>query len=251
MFEDGDRVEHTSNRLRDNQETEKLSVYSCKRSAQCASLAMHSTTSLVWRCNNKHYSRLILIDVALFWEERTKERSFTDVECFQPRKDLSTWTAWHLAVFEPSGLGFGLDNRHAATRQCVHTFWLSSLWPKSLHVLLLTALRGSIALQVNKWSLKLHMVATLPLCNSTGRKGSRVWNHRPAWFCREEAQIFFQSWVNQSLLQSASVMCLDGTRSAKWTRAVHRGTSAVPPEPRYADQCSLKTTAAAQPKSSK
>lgn len=41
-------------------------MHSCKRRALCASLAMHSTTSPVLRCNNKHYSRLMLIGIALF-----------------------------------------------------------------------------------------------------------------------------------------------------------------------------------------
>lgn len=43
-------------------------VHSCKRCAQFASLAVHSTTSPVLRCKQKkkHYSRLMLIGIALF-----------------------------------------------------------------------------------------------------------------------------------------------------------------------------------------
>lgn len=42
---------------------------------RCASLAMRRTTSLVLRCNNKHYSRLMLIGIALFRLHARGEKS--------------------------------------------------------------------------------------------------------------------------------------------------------------------------------
>lgn len=70
----------------------------------CASLATHRTTSQVVRCNDKHYSGLMLIGIALFrlhaqgeeYECRTMDDKFTDVEQFLSAKCLSTWLVWHV-----------------------------------------------------------------------------------------------------------------------------------------------------------
>ena len=86
------------------------SVHSCKRRAQCASLAMHSTTSPVLRCSNKHYSRLTLTGIAHFrlhaqGEEDQRRHKFTGVEKFLKERCPSTWLMWHLNEFEPFGFG--------------------------------------------------------------------------------------------------------------------------------------------------
>lgn len=199
-------------------------MHSCNRRALCASLAMHSTMSPVLKCNNKHYSRLMLIGIALFrlhaHGEENEWRTVGNINSqmwnsFCQEKRPSPWLVWHRAKLEP--FGFGLNDRHAATRQCVCILaWLCATEVVAcpfLCVCVFTALGGSIALQVYKLSLKLHRLATCPRANSTGHVGSTVWvYHRsPTGFCWEEAKIILQSRVNRSLLQSLSVMCLGGT----------------------------------------
>lgn len=94
------------------------------------------------------------------------QHKFTDVEQFLSR----TWLVWH--TWSRLTLVSMTDTLQPGSVRVSILARLSVM--KSWHVRLSTALRGVIALQVNKLSLKLHRSAVFPLANSRGHVGSTV-----------------------------------------------------------------------------
>lgn len=140
------------------------------------------------------------------------KRKFTDVEQLLSGECPPAWPVWFTYI-RAVWLWFQGEtrcNRAACVRLC--TFLARLCMTESWHVHLSTAPSGSRALQVNKFSLKLHRLAISPLANRRGHVGSTVWVQVIFSHCvlLEEAEIILRSRVNRSLILSPSVMCLDG-----------------------------------------
>lgn len=122
-----------------------------------------------------------------------------------------TWPVWftYIRAVRLWFQGETRCNQAACVRVCMLLARLCMT--KSWHVHLSTAPSGSRALQVNKFSLKLHRLAIF----SPSQQKRPCWESEcrsfsPTVFCWEEAEIILRSRVNRSLLQTPSVMCLDG-----------------------------------------
>ena len=103
-----------------------------------------------------------------------------------------TWPAWHLAKLKTARLWFEWQTRCS---QAVCVCVCVCVWLGGTQVVarpfVFTAAGASLALQVDKSSLKLHRSATLPRASRAGRVGSIVRVHwsSPAGFCCGEAKV--------------------------------------------------------------
>lgn len=153
-----------------------FSVHSCKRCALCASLAMHSTTSPVLKCSKKHYSELMLISIALFrlhaHGEQDNEwqihRCWKVSESKVPSDLTSVALCWIWAIVALVFKQLARCNQAAWV-----LIWLGSEWWGYNTPIYLLHLEEEELFKLA--TLKLHEVAALPLRNSAGHVGSRVW----------------------------------------------------------------------------